>query len=132
MGRKKTGRIKEWPRIRVKQMRSKTVWEVDTGSKLKERIRKKFDAPEMAATFAERLRAEHHNEGMSAFDLTIGQKQDAREALALLDGQNVALKDAVRFFIVHHQPPGGKKTVREVCAELLEYKKDRQKCRSFL
>ncbi len=129
VGRKKTVRVKAWPRIREIQMATKTVWEVDTGSKLRNRIRKKLDTPEMAEALAEKLRVEHHNEGVSAFDLSMQEKQDAKEALALLNGRGVTLRDAVGYYLLHNEPPGGKKTVSDVSLEVLEYKEDRQRKR---
>ena len=93
----KRARTREWPVIRVIQRKRKTVWEVDTGFAVTPRVRKKFEEKDLADTFAEKLRLQRVNEGLKSFELTIAQRQDAQQALAVLKGLHVSLKEVAEF-----------------------------------
>ena len=129
MGRIKKTRLREWPRVRRVELKTKTAWIVDTGSLITPRIRKKFEDAEAAESYAERLSLEHRHEGLSAFTLNVGQKDDARSALEILSGLNVSLREVAEFYRKHHQPIGGVRTLREVFDEMLAFKRDVQKKR---
>lgn len=125
----KKHRTKEWPIIRVIQRKRKTIWEVDTGFTVVPRVRKKFDDKDIADAFAEKLKRQRVHEGLSSFELTIAQRQDAQQALAVLEGLNVSLKDAAEFYKKHSLVANSKKTVKETWEELVTFKERIQKKR---
>jgi Site-specific recombinase XerD len=129
MARTKKTRLRSWPVIRRLELKTKTVWVVDTGSVIEPRIRKKFESSEQAETYAERLRTERHNEGVAAFTLSPAEKEDARLAMDQLRALNVSLLDAAKFFRLHHRAPADSKSAREVFEEMIAYKRDQQKAR---
>lgn len=105
------------------------MWEVDTGYAVSPRVRKKFDDEDTALAFAERLRAQRKNEGLSAFDLTIAQREDARSAFKVLEGTGATLTEAARFLASHRRLVRTGKKVEEVWAELVEFKETIQRKR---
>jgi integrase len=125
----KRSRTREWPVIRVIQRKRKTVWEVDTGFAVTPRIRKKFEEKDLADTFAEKLRLQRTNEGLKSFELTIGQRQDAEQALAILKGMSVSLKDVAEFYRRHSVVAETGKTVKGTWEELIDFKERIQKKR---
>jgi len=122
-------RLRQWPVIREIETANKTVFEVDTGSRVKNRIRVRFDDPDQAEAEAERIRADFKRTGTSAFDLSQGERLDAMRAVKILGDLNVSLVDAADFYRIHAKPSGGDRTIREVWNELKDYKDTRQRVR---
>ena len=128
---KQNGKRKKrtWPVIRQIDGKTATVWELDTGSRVSPRVRKRFETEGHALAEAEKIRAEYRKHGLSAFEITVTQREDARQALAILQGTETSLTEAARFYASHRMPGGGDRTVREVWFELREYKERMQRKR---
>ena len=62
-----------------------------------------------AKTYVEQKQSELKNEGLAALVLTEKQKHDAADAFKKLDG--VPLGEAVTFYLRHHKPVGGVRTI---------------------
>ena len=74
-----------------------------------------------AKTYVEQKQSELKNEGLAALVLTEKQKHDAADAFKKLDG--VPLGEAVTFYLRHHKPVGGVRTVDQLLNEYLDGKK---------
>ena len=73
-----------------------------------------------AKTHIELKQVDLKNEGLAALVLTEKQKRDATEAFKKLGG--VPLNEAVTFYLRHHNPAGGLRTVSALLAEYLDAK----------
>jgi integrase len=123
--RKSAKRWKEkWPLIRKRRNPSGRIsFMVDPGMRNGERPRKFFKTKGEAETYAELLKVARKNEGDAAFDLPQKLRIDALDAQKQLAAVGATLNDAVRFFLKHAAPRGGKKLLADAIAELLESKK---------
>ncbi|MCX6995904.1 MAG: tyrosine-type recombinase/integrase [Kiritimatiellaeota bacterium] len=74
-----------------------------------------------AETYAEQKRIEVANRGTSAFALNNSQRLQAVEAFQQLG--NIPLSKAVAFYLRHHRPAGGTRTVSELLADYLDAKR---------
>ncbi|MCX7009558.1 MAG: tyrosine-type recombinase/integrase [Kiritimatiellaeota bacterium] len=84
------------------------------------RHRKTFAKLIEAQTHIEQKLTELTNRGTAAFALSDKQRLEATEAFQRLGA--VPLVNAVDFYLRHHQPVGGTRTVKELLAEYLEAK----------
>ena len=84
------------------------------------RRRKSWDTLAKAKTYAEQKKIEIRNRGIAAIQLTGRQTQEAVEAVKLLQG--VSLLDAARFYVRHHKPLGGVKSLKELMTMYLDAK----------
>jgi integrase len=84
------------------------------------RHRQTFDSLGAAKTHIEQKRIALTNRGTAAFALTDKQLNDAVDAFRKLGA--VTLDRAVAFYLRHHQPVGGTRTVKELLADYLEAK----------
>ena len=84
------------------------------------RIRKTLPSLVMAKTWIDQQQAELASKGNQALALTDRQRLDAAEALALLAG--ASLLDAAKFYVRHHRPMGGVKTIRELLEDFVRAK----------
>ena len=123
--RKSTKRWKEkWPLIRKRRNPSGRIsFMVDPGLRNGKRPRKFFKTKGEADTYAEQLQVARKNEGDAAFALPQKLRIDALDAQKQLAAVGATLNDAVRFFLKHAAPRGGKKLLADAIAELLESKK---------
>ncbi len=100
--------------------RGKKSFQVEINRDLK-RTRVSFKTLEDARVYANEQRTLLANEGLAAFELTPRERQDAAEALDVLGG--TPLVEAARFYVRHHKPAGGVRTINELMAEYLVVKK---------
>lgn len=129
--RRKKGRELVWPRVtRVVNPGGKVSWVVDLGRRLpSEPRRQRFDSEESALQTADRYREQWSTSKLAAFVLTPRQREDALAAVRLLEGTEVTLEAAAKFFMAHNFPAGGERTVGEVVTEFLAFKTGRQRRR---
>ena len=99
--------MKPWPLISQQKGR----WILDTNRKLPRRQRRIFDTEKEAKAYADQLRKQIHQHGVSSL-LTFQQQADALTALTALASANlpgtVLLTDAARFYVIHHGTTGAK------------------------
>ncbi len=88
--------------------------EINSGGK---RMRKTLKTLPEAKTYAEQKHIELKNKGQAAFDLTDKQRLDASEAIITLHGTPLA--EAAKFFIQHHKPIGGVRTMSQLLDEYI-------------
>lgn len=83
---------------------------VDCGMIKGKRVRFFFKTMEEAATKAGQLRVQRMNEGQIGMDLTVSERLDASESLALLGPHGQTLRQAVDFFekSTHHSIQPGR------------------------
>ena len=74
-----------------------------------------------AKAHIERKQTDLVNQGTAAFSLSEKQRLDAAEAFKKLGA--IPLIQAVDFYLRHHQPAGGTRTIKELLADYLEVKK---------
>ena len=84
------------------------------------RHRKSFDSLAEAKAHVEQKRIEQINQGNAAFALTDKQRLAAVDAFSRLGP--VSLEHAVDFYLRHHNPIGGTRTVKELLADYLDEK----------
>lgn len=85
------------------------------------RIRQTLDTLARAKTYAEQQQIHLRNEGVAALQLTAKQRQDALDAIRVLSG--TPLLEAAKFYVRHHKPTGGVRTVKELMDEYHETKR---------
>jgi integrase len=106
----------------------KTYWTLDQGEKGGKRVVRTFPTREEAEAEADALRKEIVEYGLQAHALTPAQRAEsvrAYHALAKSFGFTpqelphgaASIAKAVEFYLSHHAPEGGRKTVKEVVAE---------------
>ena len=88
------------------------------------RVRKTFSTREAAETDIESRSKLMDQVGQDAKRITNKELRDAIEALAELSGA-ASLKTAAKFYMLHHSPDGGTRTVKEFVADFLEAKRER-------
>ena len=84
------------------------------------RYRKTLSTHTEAETYIDQKLVELTNQGTAAFALNENQKREAVEAFK--DLGNIPLTTAVKFYLRHHRPTGGTRTVKELLADYLEAK----------
>lgn len=114
MARKK-GKVREWPVIRKIVVPDGTSrWELDTGSVVHPRVRKRFWNEQEALSLADKLRSQRQRSGLRSFSFTDTERQDAKDALEKLKPLGVSLSDAADFYLHHARPPEGDIDVRRL------------------
>ncbi len=91
--------------------------EINTPGK---RHRKTLSTLAKAKTHIEQKQVEITNQGLAAFALSDKQRQDAMEAFKQLG--DTPLSTAVTFYLRHHKPTGGIRTVNELLTDYLDTK----------
>jgi integrase len=91
--------------------------------------RQRFDSEYEAKQTADRYREQWSTSKLAAFTLTPRQREDALAALKLIDGVDVTLEAAAKFYMAHNFPAGGERTVAELVTEFLAFKTGRQRRR---
>jgi integrase len=119
--RKTDPQQRNWPRIRaVVGRRGFSTYQVDSLCDLPKRIKKNFKTLAEAEAYAEKMRRDRNNNGLSAFALTPPQIEDARKALGLIrEGGIGSLVDAVKIALSHHRPEGGDVDLAELRARFI-------------
>ncbi|MEM7396117.1 MAG: hypothetical protein AAF492_27600, partial [Verrucomicrobiota bacterium] len=92
-------------RIRRKERKGGYSYAVDLGRAGGRHIRKQFKTVESAKIWAEDKRTELTQEGLSARTLDDKARQDAAEALHILEKSGVSLTEAAEFYISRNRPP---------------------------
>lgn len=115
-----------WPRIRKRDTTVKgnkyTYWVVDCGVVDGKRLTFNFKTSRDAEKKADELRRERNQIGIDALRLSDSLRKEAVKAFQRLDGQ-ASLTEAIDFFLAHHNPSGGQRTVSELLGEYVESKK---------
>ena len=114
-----------WPSIRKRNTKVKgntyAYWVVDCGVVDGKRLTFNFKTSREAEKKADELRLERNQIGTDALRMNDGQRQEAVKAYQQLDGQ-ASLQEAVDFFLSHHSPTGGQRTVNELLKEYVTAK----------
>lgn len=119
-----------WPRVRKIDGRKKP-WLVDARvNGVGERFF--FETAVEADTKADALRIARENGGNEAVELSSRLRSDAIEAEKLLAGTGAGILDAVRFYLTHSKPTGGKRTVAQVVTEFLKAKQEAGRKSTYL
>jgi integrase len=122
-----------WPIIRKRRNPSGRVsYMVDAGLRNGKRPRKFFKTKGEADTHADQLRIARKNEGDGAFSLPQKLRVEALEAQKQLAEVGATLSEAVRFYVKHAAPRGGKKLIKDAVAELLDVKRKAGKRDSYI
>lgn len=90
-----------------------TYWLVDRGLVDGKRQTKQFKNKKKAEQYAAKQRHQQRKYGEMAFKLTDDQREDATKAIELLNGF-ASLQEAVKFFVTHKAPKGGKQPLADV------------------
>ena len=90
-----------------------TYWLVDRGIVDGKRQTKQFKNKKKAEHYAAKQRHQQRKYGEMAFKLTDDQREDATKAIELLKGL-ASLQEAVKFFVTHKAPKGGKQLLADV------------------
>jgi integrase len=111
-------KVIEWPRIRRRVNPGGSVSFLVDLSTATTRERLFFKTKEEAETVADQKRIERANHGTAALALSDDLRREAVELNNRLRLVGSTLTVAVDFYFKHAKPDGGKKTVKEVIAEL--------------
>ncbi|TAN36508.1 MAG: hypothetical protein EPN23_08455 [Verrucomicrobia bacterium] len=101
----------------IRQRRDAFQVEINEGGK---RYRKSLASLAEAKTHIEQKLIEIGNRGAAAFALNDRQRHEAIEAFKQLG--NIPLSKAVAFYLRHHKPTGGTRTVNEMLTDYLDTK----------
>jgi integrase len=96
---------------------------VDAGIIDGKRFRRFFPSKKDARVFRRKMEGAKKKQGDLAFSLNPRQQIDAGQALELLSPYEVTLLQAVKYYVKHAQPRGGRKSLAEVVTEFLESKR---------
>lgn len=118
----KRGSQDAWPHIRVISRGSKRVWEVDTGANVSNRTRKRFSDEDSALAYADMLRAQRRNAGMTAFTPTAAQRENIRAALRMIRRSGAKFRQAAVSFANQGPMAGANKTMNDLWHELASFK----------
>lgn len=113
------------PKITVRQNPGGTQsFCVDSGIVAGKRHRKFFRNARDAREYSRKMQVARKHRGAIAFSLSNKQQIDASDAYELLQPYSgTTLLDAVRYYLKHAQPSGGKKLVSDAVSEFLEMKR---------
>lgn len=113
---------KDWPIIREVLKGDRIKFKVDTTTKLDKRYQPVFPTKEEAEIMCEQFRVRLKNEGMRAFDLSPQEREDALEALGMIQALGfTTLVEAVGTLSKYHKPPSGDITIRKLREEFLDH-----------
>lgn len=120
-----TKRRQAWPKIRKRHTNVKgarySYWVVDCGFVEGRRLTFNYRTSRDAEKKADELRLGRNAIGADALRLSDDQLREAAKAYRALDGQ-ATLQEAVDFFLAHHNPTGGQRTVAELLKEFIDAK----------
>ncbi len=86
------------------------------------RILRQFPTKEAAFKFAEQEFSGKQQYGERHFALTSPQREEALQAINILQGTEISLISAARFAVKHLKPPAGEITVQDLLTQFLEEK----------
>ena len=96
----------------IRERKDRNCYEVDLGTANGKRRRKHFETLDAAGQYCQQKRNEITNNGTAALGLSDLDRHEAAEARAKLG--KVSILEAVDFWLKHHRPEGGTKTIDEL------------------
>jgi integrase len=122
--RKTDPQQRDWPRIRIiPGSRGFSTFQVDSLRDLTPRVRKNFKTEEEAERYADQLRRQRNDNGLSALGLTPAQVDDAQRAMAIVRQAGIAsLSEAAAIAASHQRPAGGDVDLTQLRERFLEHK----------
>jgi integrase len=90
-------------RIRLQDTKAGKRYQVDLGRRSGKHVRKNFSALQEARNWAHKKSIEAENKGIAALQFSDEQKSDSVEAMALLKGFGINLRQAAAFYVKHNQ-----------------------------
>ena len=118
-------------RIRRTNAKKGFKYQVDLGTRSGKHVRKQFSAKSDAEQFARDSRIEAMNHKVEVHAFTDRQREDAVEALKILEKHGVDLRCAAHYYDRHHQAIDSNNGVKFLVAEFLGIQKERYEKGTF-